>query len=133
MSRSAIYTANTGSQAVAVGGNINLGGIVRRFGCAVDLNGGTINLTEPGYYDVDISITAEPTAAGTVTATLYNGGIAVPGATASATAAAAGDPVNLSVDAMVRVPCCGNSGSLSVVLSGGAATVTNIVAVVEKL
>ena len=133
MSRSAIYTANTGSQAVAVGGTINLGGIVRRFGCAVDLNGGTINLTEQGYYDVDISITAEPTAAGTVTATLYNGGIAVPGATASATAAAAGDPVNLSVDAMVRVPCCGNSGSLSVVLSGGAATVTNIVAVVEKL
>ena len=133
MSRSAIYTANTGSQAVAVGGTINLGGIVRRFGCAVDLNGGTINLTEQGYYDVDISITAEPTAAGTVTATLYNGGIAVPGATASATAAAAGDPVNLSVDAMVRVPCCGNSGSMSVVLSGGAATVTNIVAVVEKL
>ena len=133
MSRSAIYTANTGSQAVAVGGTINLGGIVRRFGCAVDLNGGTINLTEQGYYDVDISITAEPTAAGTVTATLYNGGIAVPGATASATAAAAGDPVNLSIDAMVRVPCCGNSGSLSVVLSGGAATVTNIVAVVEKL
>ena len=133
MSRSAIYTANTGSRAVAVGGAINLGGIVRRFGCALDLNGGTINLTEQGYYDVDISITAEPTAAGTVTATLYNGGIAVPGATASATAAAAGDPVNLSIDAMVRVPCCGNSGSLSVVLSGGAATVTNIVAVVEKL
>ena len=133
MSRSAIYTANTGSQAVAVGEAINLGGIVRRFGCAVDLNGGTINLTEQGYYDVDISITAEPTAAGSITATLYNGGIAVPGATASATAAAAGDPVNLSIDAMVRVPCCGNSGSLSVVLSGGAATVTNIVAVVEKL
>ena len=133
MSRSAIYTANTGSQAVAVGGTINLGGIVRRFGCAVDLNGGTINLTEQGYYDVDISITAEPTAAGTITATLYNGGIAVPGATASATAAAAGDPVNLSIDAMVRVACCGTSGSLSVVLTGTAATVSNIAVVVDKL
>ena len=133
MSRSAIYTANTGSQAVAVGGTINLGGIVRRFGCAVDLNGGTINLTEQGYYDVDISITAEPTAAGTVTATLYNGGVAVPGATASATAAAAGDPINMTVNALVRVPCCGNSGALSIILSGGAATVTNIAVVTEKL
>lgn len=133
MSRSAIYTANTGAQAVAVGGTINLGGIVRRFGCAVDLNGGTINLSEPGYYDSDISITAEPTAAGTITATLYNGGVAVPGATASATAAAAGDPVSLSIDALVRVACCGNSGALSVILSGAAASVTNIAVVVEKL
>ena len=133
MSRSAIYTANTGTQSVSVGGTINLGGIVRRFGCALDLNGGTINLTEQGFYDVNVSVTAAATAAGTVTVTLLNNGVAIPGATASATAAAAGDIVNLSFESIVRVPCCGNSAALSVILTGTAATVSNIAVVVDKL
>lgn len=133
MSRSAIYVANIGDQAVPVGGTVALGGIVRRFGCALDLNGNAINITEQGYYDVDISVTAEPTAAGTVTATLYNNGVAVPGATASASVSTAGNPLNLSLTSIVRVPCGGNSGSLSVILTGSASTVTNIATVVEKL
>ena len=133
MSRSAIYTANTGAQSVPVGGTISLGGIVRRFGCAVDLNGSTINITEPGYYDVNVSVTAAATAAGAVTATLFNNGVAVPGAMASATAAAAGDIVNLSFESVVRVPCGGNSAALSVILTGTASTVSNIAVVVDKL
>ncbi len=133
MSRSAIYVANIGDQAVSVGGTIALGGIVRRFGCAADLNGNSINITEAGYYDVDISVTAEPTAAGIVTVTLYNNGVAVPGATASASVSTAGNPLNVSIASVVRVPCGGSSGSLSAVLTGTAATVTNIATVVEKL
>ena len=133
MSRSAMYTANTGAQVVGVGGTIAPGGIIRRFGCGVDLNGTAINVTEAGYYSVSASITAEPTAAGTVTATLFNNGVEVPGATASATAAAAGDPVNMAIEAVVRIPCGGNAGSLSFVLEDAAATITNIAVVVEKL
>lgn len=44
------------------------------------------------------------TAASAVTATLYKGGVAYPGA--SATAIAAGDEVNVSFPASVRQACC---------------------------
>ena len=131
--KSALYTANTGAQTVAVGGTINLGSIVRRFGKCVTLNGTGITIMEPGYYDVDVSVTAAPTAAGTVIVTMYKDGVAVPGATASATAAAAGDPVNLSISALIR-HCCACSGTtLTLVLTGAAASVTNVAATVERI
>lgn len=133
MSKSAIYVANTGAQAVAVGGTLSLGSIIRRFGCAVDLVGNGVNLTAPGYYAVNVSVTAAPTAIGTVTATLFDNGVAVPGATASAAVSTANNPVNLSFESLVRVLCNGGSGSLSVVLTGTAANVTNVAMVVEKL
>lgn len=133
MSKSAIYVANTGAQSVAVGGTVALGSIVRRFGCGVDLNGSGITIDEPGYYDVDISVTGEPTAAGPMIVTLFNNGVAVTGATATATAAAANDPVNASFDSVIRVFCNGNTASLTVVLTGTATSVTNVAAVVTKI
>ena len=133
MSKSAIYVANTGSQVVPVDGTINLGGVVRRFGCGIQLSGSNITISEAGYYDVSVSITAAPTAADTVTATLLNNGVAVPGATSSATAAAAGDPVPLSFESVVRVFCGATTGSLSIVLTGGDATITNVAVVVSKM
>ena len=131
--KSAIFTANTGAQSVAVGAVIPLGSIVRRFGCCVNLNGNGINLTESGYYDVAASITAAPAAAGTVTATLFRNGVAVPGATASAAVSTAGNPANLSIAALVREPCCADGSTLTLVLTGAAATVSNVALVVEKL
>lgn len=133
MSKSAIYVVNSGAQAVDVDGTISLGGIVRRFGCAVDLNGSAVNITAPGFYDASVAVTVAPTAAGTVTVTMFNNGVAVPGATASATVAGAADAVSLAFESLVRVPCSGNSGSLSLVLTGAAATVSNVAMVVEKL
>lgn len=131
--KSALYAANTGAQAVSVGGTINLGSIIRRFGKCVTLNGSGITIMEQGYYDVDVSVTAAPTAAGTVIVTLYKDGVAVPGATASATAAAAGNPVNLSLTALIR-QCCPCSGStLTLVLTGAAASVTNAAITVERI
>ena len=131
--KSALYTANTGAQTVDVGGTINLGSIVRRFGKCVTLNGTGITIMEKGYYDVDVSVTAAPTAAGTVIVTLYKDGVAVPGATASATAAAAGDPVNLSISALIR-HCSACSGTtLTLVLTGAAASVTNVAVTVERI
>lgn len=82
--KSAIYTAMQTPTAVDVGGVIPLGSLIRRYGCDIQLNGNAVNLTGTGYYDVDASVTVAPTAAGTVTATLYKDGVAVPGATASA-------------------------------------------------
>lgn len=133
MSKSAIYTANTTTQAVAVGGTIALGSIIRRFGCSVNLNGNGINLKDGGYYDVDVSVTAAPTAIGTVTVTLFRNGVAVPGATASAAVSTANNPVNLSIAALVRENCCGDDSTLTIVLTGTASSVTNVGVVVEKL
>lgn len=64
------------------------------------------------------------TAASAVTATLYKGGVAYPGA--SATATAAGDEVNVSFPASVRQACCAVGAFLTLVLSGAGATVSNV-------
>lgn len=128
--KSAIYTVNSGTQAVAEGGTISLGSIIRRFGCSLNLNGNGIIVDECGYYDVDASITAAPTAAGVVTVTMLKDGVAVPGATASETAAAAGDFVNLSFPPLVRECCTGST--LTFVLTAGAGNITNIAVKAKK-
>lgn len=128
MSKAAIYTVNQGAVAVAVGGIIPLGSINRRFGCkcnnALDLNGNGITINESGYYDVDISVTATAAAAGNITVTLLKDGVAVPGATATETAAANGT-VALPITPLVR-QMCGSGSTLTLVLTGTAATINNV-------
>lgn len=137
MSKAGIYTVNSGAQAVAVGGVINLGSINRRFGregceAVIDLNGSGIVLNEPGYYDVDVAVTALPTAAGPVTIAVLQDGVAVPGSTNTTTAAAAGNPVNVVSLPLIRVRC-GSASNLSVVLVNGAGTIANISVKVLKV
>lgn len=118
--------------AVAVDGVIPLGSLIRRYGCDVALNGNAVNITGAGYYDVDASVTVTPAAAGTVTVTLYKDGVAVPGATASATAAANGT-VDLGIPALVRQVCCAEGSALTLVLTGAAATVNNVALRVQRI
>lgn len=137
MSKAGIYTVNSGAQAVAVGGVINLGSINRRFGrhCCeevLNLNGSSITLNEAGYYDVDVAVTALPTAAGPVTIAVFQDGVAVPGSTNTTTAAAAGNPVNVVSLPLVRVRC-GSASNLTVVLVNGAGTIANISVKVLKV
>ena len=131
--KSALYTAMQTPTEVAVNGVIPLGSLIRRYGCDITLNGNAVNIVGKGYYDVDASITVAPTAAGTVTATLYKDGVAVPGATASATAAAADDVVNLNIPALVRQVCCAAGSALTLVLTGAAATVNNVALRVQRI
>lgn len=130
--KSALYTALQTPTAVAVDGVIPLGSLIRRYGCDIALNGNAVNLSGAGYYDVDASITATLTDAGTVAVTLYKDGLAVPGATASETGAADGT-VNLSIPALVRQACCASGSALTLVLSGAAATVTNVALQVQRI
>lgn len=118
--------------AVAVDGVIPLGSLIRRYGCDVALNGNAVNITGAGYYDVDASVTVTPAAAGTVTITLYKDGVAVPGATASETAAANGT-VDLNIPALVRQVCCAAGSALTLVLTGVAATVDNVALRVQRI
>lgn len=78
------------------------------------------------------AVTVTPAAAGTVTVTLYKDGVAVPGATASATAAANGT-VDLSIPALVRQVCCAEGSALTLVLAGAAATVNNVALRVQRI
>ena len=121
-----IYTANTTAQTVPVGGTVNLGGIKRRTGCALSMSGDTITMHKSGYYDVYVGITATPTAIGTVTATLYQDGVPVSGATASATVAATDTAVSLAFPAVVRLcgECC--TSNLTIVMSGVETAVNNV-------
>lgn len=135
MSRSALYVANTSNQDVLVDGIINPGTIVRRFGPNINLAGNAIQLAGAGYYEINASITAAPTAAGEVTVTIFKDGVALQGATATVTAAGAGDYVNLSISSLVRefCSCCDGLSNLTFVLTGTNSTITNIAITVEKV
>lgn len=136
MSKSAIYTANTATQSVTVGETLALGTVVRRFGCDLSQNGNSIATNggnSAGYYEVNASITAAPTAAGTVTVTMLRNNVAVPGATASAAVSTANNPVALPITAIIRERCCGDDSTLTFVLTGTAANVSNVAVTVERL
>lgn len=126
----AIYTANTTPTAIAAGGALPLGAIIRRYGCALDLNGNGINISSPGYYKANASVTFSPTAAGPVTVSMLADGVEIPGATATATAAAAGDAVALPIAAMLRRFCQGTAALTLVVDVAG--TLNNLAVVVDK-
>lgn len=135
MSKSAIYTANTSTQTIAVNGVIAPGTIIRRFGQNITLSGNALQLNGQGYYNIDTSFTVAPNAAGTVTITMYKDGVAIPGATASGTVAAANDSINLSISSLVRefCECCEGLSNLTFVLTGIASSVTNSAIVIEKI
>jgi len=135
MSKTAIYTANTAAQNVAVNGIISPGTIVRRFGQGLTLSGNAVQVSCPGYYDFDASITLAPTATGNVTVTLYKDGVPVQGATATESVDTANNPVNLSLNCLIREKCgcCEGLSNLTLVLTGTAASVTNVAIVTEKI
>lgn len=136
--KAALYAANTAAQTLAAGATIALGSIIRRFGndrcCSpiINLAGNGITLNEPGYYKVTARVVDAPTAAGTVTVTLLQDGVAIPGAVASDTAAAATNPTSVTAGAIVRVVGCASS-TITAVLTAGAGSVTNVSVDVEKL
>lgn len=140
--KSAIYTANqsastitlTTAQPTAV---IPLGTVIRRFGRNIQLSGNGILLNGDGYYDVDASVVATPVTAGNYTVTLYEDGVAVPGATQTVTAAAAAT-ITFNIPALIRLQCCSSSSTLTLVLSTTATlpatvTINNVGVVVEKI
>ena len=127
---SGIYTANTTAAVLGENSILPLGNIVRRFGCALDLNGNGINIAQPGYYDVKASVTYTPTVAGLLTVQLMADGVAVPGAVASVTAVAA-TTYNLGIVGMVK-RCCSSAGTLTLMVNL-AGTLNNVGVVVEEV
>ena len=50
MSKSLIQTVNQSSQVVAANSIIDLGSVIRRFGCNLRLNGNAVEVDGAGYY-----------------------------------------------------------------------------------
>ena len=133
MSKSLIQTVNQSSQTVAENSIINLGSVIRRYGCNLRMNGNAVEVSGEGYYKIDCNVTLAPTEAGTATIAIYKNGVQLTGATASGTAAAAGDFITLPVQTTIREGCqCDGGTALTVVLVSGASTISNIALRVEK-
>lgn len=134
MSRSLIQVANTSNQAVDEGGIISLGTILRRYGNECQLYGNAVVLDGGGYFTIDASVTVVPDATGVVTVSLYENNLPVQGATASAYAGTAEQPVAIPIVATVRrgCGCCNGLSNLTFVLDEGAGSVSNISVRVEK-
>lgn len=126
MSRSLIQTSNQSSQTVALNSVIAPGTTIRRFGCNLRLSGNGIEVDGAGYYTFDATVTVAPTVAGTVTVALYKDGVQIPGAVASSVGTA-GDPVTLPIMTTIRQGCeCDGASNVTLVLTEGPGTVSNI-------
>ena len=130
--KSALYTANVSNAMIAAGGTIPFGGVIRRFGRNIDLNGSDISIRGNGYYLVNIAASLTASAAGNATVTLLKDGVAVVGAFATETATEGG-VVNIAITALVRETGCSSSSQLSLGLTGIAVSAVNVSTVIEKL
>ena len=131
---SLIYLATPTVSSVATNGILPLTTIVRRRGSYVQQSNDSIVLGAPGYYKVSANATFTAPTAGSVTLQLKQDGSTVQGATASTTITTATTEVrSLSIDAIVRVPCCGAPVILTLVNTGTAITTSNIAFNVEYL
>ena len=110
-------------------------------GCTVTHVAGTPTFTfnKPGYYYVTFNGVASATAAATdpITAELYNGAVAIPGALSSALSAAIDTPVSLSISTIIQVrpncPAIDNTVNLTVKNVGIEANYTNATLTITKL
>lgn len=120
MSTALIYAANTIPQDVAIGGTVNFGTPVRRYGKNLSMSGGNVITRGQGYYIVDASINFTG-AAGTTTFQMYENGMPIPGARVQRTTGAATEyDVKIPTFAILN-ECCA-SKTLTMVITGAAVT-----------
>lgn len=143
MSAGYLYSANTTAQTVAIGGTINVGAPIRRFGCVkgtstphATANGTNTILSSSGkcptYFDIETAFTVTPDAAGTIVITAYQDGTAIPGAITSATVAGTDTTVTLPLSFGVRLNTGVTSSNITYVLTGVASSITNVAQTVTK-
>ena len=132
------YTHTT--QTLAVNGVLAFTTDRIKTGCTVSHTEGgtTFTLNRPGYYYIAVNAdVAASEAAGNLTLSLYQNGVAVPGAesTSNAATVATNNSLGFSTIVQVRPSCCAvsNAASLTIVNTGAAATISNANIVITKL
>lgn len=141
-----IQLTNNNIGDVAVDEFMPLGIVTRRINapfncCNTFIVGSTasdiLTITEPGFYKVTYSLTAETAAAGTVTMSLLTNGTSVYSVSAATTAA--DTPVNITLPYTIRVcPNCASTPTncpvnVQLQLTGTALTGTSANLIVEKV
>ena len=126
-----LYAANTSSQVLTAGQNINFGLPVRRYGKNIQISGGNnITINGEGYYPIDANVTFQAGANGTAVLQVYENGVAIPGATASIQTAA-NTVYSLEVPTVVRIRCC-EEKVITAAITGIGTTTTNAAIRIEK-
>lgn len=133
MSKPLLYAVNQSSQNIAVDSAVGLGGAVRRCGCELDVSGNSVLIEGSGYYNISLNVVCAPSATGNVTVTLYEDGVAIPGATATMSVSTANNIVTIPINDVVIRQCCCNPSRITCVLTGTASTVTNVTITVKKI
>lgn len=125
MSRAIINVVNTTSgTTIADGSTYPVNQVLRRFGCGIESNGTGVTCKDVGYYSIEATVTGVASAAGVVTASIYENGAARSGATCSTTVAS-GDTFTLPLQTEVRVTCCAVPSDITIVVNGVAITSVN--------
>lgn len=117
---SLLYAANTIPQDVEIGGTVNFGTPVHRYGKHIRMSGGNVVTKGEGYYIVDASINFTG-AAGTTIFQMYENGMAIPGARVERTTGAATE-YDVKIPTFgIRNTCCIEK-ALTMVITGAAVT-----------
>lgn len=132
MSKSVLYAANTAIQSLLETETlVNVGNIVRKYGCNLGVSGGNLEIKGSGYYEITTNVTVTPSAAGTLVAQIYKDGVAIPGAEATLTAVANTDYAFV-IPAIVR-ETCNCLSTITLGISGVAGIITNVSVMAEKV
>ena len=139
---------NFATQDVVAGGLINLGSVYRRYckknNCGIrtfDFAGTSISLNQSGIYKVTATATFTAPVAGDVIISLFENGIAIPGASATETiTTATTESRSIALDYFILVDndsilnsISTIAKSISLVNTGVASTITNVVVDVVKV
>ena len=137
-----LSTVSSIASAVAVGGIIPLGSVVRKRGtkdcnCSfpIDLAGNSIVVSEQGYYQFIINATFTAPDPGNVTITMLQNGVPVAGFSGVSTIITANTQVaTITIGAPdVRVFCNGVPSVFTFIVSGAAANFSNVAVSVKKI
>lgn len=123
----------TTATAVTAGTDIPLN-LIFNTNCRTGMNGNCIRINSCGAYDVDALFNITGVAAGDVSLQMFNNGVAIPDAVASATSTAAADLITLNLTDIIRAVKnnIGTEIALSFRLSA-AATVNNAIVTVQRI
>lgn len=130
--KSIAYTVLNTPTDVEAGGIVPVGTLARRYGNAIRVDGNAITLTEAGWYTIAVNMTAQPTAATTITLNVLENGAPLYGANTTTTTFVAAENAPLVIPAAVVRVFCRCCKTLTITLSE-AASVVNSTITVEKV
>lgn len=131
MNTSIIYSGSSTPLTTEENGTvIPFSNVVRRYGRNLKVSGGNVVIDGAGYYRGVVNITYVGTAIGDLNVRVYQDGVPIPYAIASATSIVGGT-AQIGIPFEIKESCCHES-TITVVASGVVVNVTNSAILIEK-